>query len=227
MVFKTQSFLCLAICAKKLEIQNSCHFGGTKFFENWVSYSANLPCGSKISSKSLYLARFLRYKWPPFLASKNVFKTWKGYSSQTPCGSNFFFFFFFFCEKIRKYKMTAIFHRTYFFLKDTNSFVFCIFEKNSKIQNGYHFWQVKYSLKLRKASLHRYPMDQKFCRNRSISHGFRDTSENSKWPSFLVGQNFFKTGSATQQRYPVVKKMLKSLYLARFSRNKHFCVLHF
>ena len=40
---------------------------------------------------------------------------------------------------------------------------YVIFVKNSKIQNGRHFWQVKYLLKLGKASLHRYPVGQKFC----------------------------------------------------------------
>ena len=33
-----------------------------KFFENWEKYSAEIPCGSKILSKLLYLAQFLRYK---------------------------------------------------------------------------------------------------------------------------------------------------------------------
>ena len=33
-----------------------------KFFQNWDNYSAEIPCGSKISSKLLYLARFSRYK---------------------------------------------------------------------------------------------------------------------------------------------------------------------
>ena len=32
------------------------------FFENWHGYSAEIPCESKISSKSLYLAGFSRYK---------------------------------------------------------------------------------------------------------------------------------------------------------------------
>ena len=32
-----------------------------KFFENWNDYSEEIPCGSKISSKYLYLARFSRY----------------------------------------------------------------------------------------------------------------------------------------------------------------------
>ena len=38
-------------------------FGGTNFFENWVTYLGEFPCRSKISSKSLYLAQFLRYKY--------------------------------------------------------------------------------------------------------------------------------------------------------------------
>ena len=33
-----------------------------KLFENWEKYSAEISCGSKILSKLLYLARFLRYK---------------------------------------------------------------------------------------------------------------------------------------------------------------------
>ena len=73
------------------------------FFENCHGYSAEIPCGSKISSKSLYLARFSRYKhfyvlqffaknsknskWPPFLARQNFFENWHGYSADIPCGS--------------------------------------------------------------------------------------------------------------------------------------------
>ena len=37
-------------------------FGETKIFQNWDNYSAEIPCGSKISSKLLYLVRFSRYK---------------------------------------------------------------------------------------------------------------------------------------------------------------------
>ena len=40
--------------------------------------------------------------------------------------------------------------------------MFCIFEKNLKIQNGCYFGQVKYLLKLGKASLHRHPVGQTF-----------------------------------------------------------------
>ena len=68
-----------------------------KFFQNWDNYSAEIPCGSKISSKSLYLARFSRYKhfcknfenskWPPFWARENFFENWENYSAEKPCGS--------------------------------------------------------------------------------------------------------------------------------------------
>ena len=60
------------------------------FFENWHGYSADIPCGSKISSKSLYLAGFPRYKH---------------------------LYVFQFLRKIRKFKMAAIFGETNFFLK--------------------------------------------------------------------------------------------------------------
>ena len=48
---------------------------------------------------------------------------------------------------------------------------FAIFGKNSKIQNGRHFWGGENILKIAKIALLRYPVRLKFCRNRSISHG--------------------------------------------------------
>ena len=81
------------------------------FFENWENYSAEISCGSKISSKLLYLARFLRYKHFCVLQ---------------------------FLRKFRKFKMAAI-------LGETNIF-----------------------LKIGKATPQRYPVGQKFHRNRSI-----------------------------------------------------------
>ena len=61
-----------------------------KFFENWENYSAEISCESKISSKSLYLARFLRYKHFCVLQ---------------------------FLRKFRKFKMAAILGETKFFFK--------------------------------------------------------------------------------------------------------------
>ena len=48
---------------------------------------------------------------------------------------------------------------------------FTIFGKNSKIQNGRHFWGGEIFLKIAKITFLRYPMGRKFRRNRSISHG--------------------------------------------------------
>ena len=81
------------------------------FFENWHGYSAEIPCGSKISSKSLYLARFSRYK---------------------------------------------------------HFYVLQFLRKNLKIQNGRHFCRDKFFLKIGMATLQRYPVGQKFHRNRFI-----------------------------------------------------------
>ena len=48
---------------------------------------------------------------------------------------------------------------------------FAIFGKNSKIQNGCHFWGGENFLKIAKITFLRYPVGRKFRRNRSISHG--------------------------------------------------------
>ena len=48
---------------------------------------------------------------------------------------------------------------------------FAIFGKNSKIQNGRHFWGGENFLKIANITLLRYPVSRKFRRNRSISHG--------------------------------------------------------
>ena len=47
---------------------------------------------------------------------------------------------------------------------------FAIFGKNSKIQNGCHFWGGENFLNAKNTIL-RYPVGRKFRRNRSISHG--------------------------------------------------------
>ena len=117
------------------------------FFQNWDNYSAEIPCGSKISSKLLYLARFSRYKhfcvlqflrkfqncenskWPPFLARQKFFENWEKYSAETYCGSKIlskllylarFLRYKHFCvlqflRKFRKFKMAAILGETKIF----------------------------------------------------------------------------------------------------------------
>ena len=48
---------------------------------------------------------------------------------------------------------------------------FPIFGKNSKNQNGRHFWGGENFLKIAKSIFLKYPVGRKFRRNRSISHG--------------------------------------------------------
>ena len=48
---------------------------------------------------------------------------------------------------------------------------FAIFGKNSKIQNGRHFWGGENFLKIAKSTFLRYPVGRKFRRNCSILHG--------------------------------------------------------
>ena len=110
------------------------------FFGNWHGYSAEIPCGSKISSKSLYLAGFSRYKHFYVLqflqkirkfkmAAQNFFQNCDNYSAEIPCGSKIsskslylarFSRYKHFCvlqflRKFRKFKMAAIFGETNFF----------------------------------------------------------------------------------------------------------------
>ena len=195
-------------------------FGKTNFFENWHGYSAEIPCGSKISSKSLYLARFSRYKHfcvlqfcekfenskcPPFFARNFLSENWHGYSAEIPCRSKI----------SSKSLYLAGFSRYKHF------YVLQFLRKNSKIQNGRHFWRDKIFLKIGMATLQIYPVGQKFRRSRSILQGFRDISifmfcnfcekfENSKWPPFLARNFFFKIGITTPQRYPAGQKFRRN-----------------
>ena len=60
-VKEIEANLCFAIFSKNSKIQNGRHFwGGENFFLNYQEYNAQIPCGSKISTKSLYLARLRR-----------------------------------------------------------------------------------------------------------------------------------------------------------------------
>ena len=149
------------------------------FFANWHGYPAEIPCGSKISSKSLYLAGFSRYKHfyvlqflrnskiqngRHFWRDKNILKI--GITTpQIPCGSKI----------SSKSVYLARFSRY-------KHFYVLQFLRNSKIQNGRHFWRDK---------------------------------------------NILKIGITTPQIPCGSKISSKSVYLARFSRYKHFCVLQF
>ena len=59
-VKEIEAILCFAIFGKNSKWPPL--LGRGKFFENWQEYIPKISCGSKISTKSLYLARLRRYK---------------------------------------------------------------------------------------------------------------------------------------------------------------------
>ena len=77
-VKEIEANLCFAIFGKNSKIQNGRHFwGGEFFFENCQEYISQIPWGSKILTKSLYLAQLRRWKQIcvlPFLAKIRKFK---------------------------------------------------------------------------------------------------------------------------------------------------------
>ena len=103
-----------------------------------------------------FCEKFENSKWPPYLAIQKFFENWHGYSAEISC-------------RVKNFVEIALSSTVF---KITAFLCFTIFEKNSKIQNGRHFFFLKIGI----ATLQRYPVGQKFCRNRSISHGFQDIS---------------------------------------------------
>ena len=106
---------------------------------------------------------------------------------------------------------------------------FAIFGKNSKIQNGRHFWGGENFWKIAKIAFVRYPVGRKFRRNRSISHGkeieanlcFAIFGKNSKIQNgrhFWGGENFWKIAKITFLRYPVGRKNFDEIALSRTVR---------
>ena len=59
-VKEIEANLCFAIFGKNSKIQNGRHFWGGENFVNCKDYIPQIPCGSKILTKSLYLARLRR-----------------------------------------------------------------------------------------------------------------------------------------------------------------------
>ena len=82
-VKEIEAILCFAIFGKSSKWPPL--LGRGNFFENWQEHIPKIPCGSKISTKSLYLARLRRYKQFcvfPFFGKKSKIQNgrhfWKG-----------------------------------------------------------------------------------------------------------------------------------------------------
>ena len=108
---------------------------------------------------------------------------------------------------------------------------FAIFGKNSKIQNGRHFWGGENFLKIAKITFLRYTLwvenFDEIALSRTVKEieanlCFAILGKNSKIQNgrhFWGGENFLKIAKIPFLRYPVGRKILsKSLYLLRFLR---------
>ena len=91
---------------------------------------------------------------------------------------------------------------------------FAIFGKNSKIQNGRHFWGGENFLKIAKTTILRYPVGENFDKialSRTVKEieahlCFAIFGKNSKIQNgrhFWGGENFLKIAQSTFLRYPV------------------------
>ena len=178
-----------------------------KFFENWDGYSTEIPCGSKISSKSLNLAQFSRYKHfcvLTFLASHKVFENWDGSSSEIPCGSKIplkllyhgfrdisIFVFCNFCEKFENSKWPPFWRDKNFFENwySYSADIAC----GSKISSNSHY--------LARFSRYKHFYVLQFLRkNLKIQNGHH----------FCRDKYFLKIGMTTLKRYPVGQKFRRN-----------------
>ena len=99
---------------------------------------------------------------------------------------------------------------------------FDIFAKNSKIQNGRHFWGGENFLKIEKSTFLRYPVGRKFQRNRSLSGTVKEIEailcfaifgKNPKIQNgrhFWGGEIFLKIAKITFLRHPVGRKFRRN-----------------
>ena len=102
---------------------------------------------------------------------------------------------------------------------------FAIFGKNSKIQNGRHFWGGENFLKIAKTTMLRYPVGETFdeiALSRMVKEieahlCFAIFGKNSKTQNgrhFWGGENFFKVAQSTFLRYPVDRKFRRNLSIS-------------
>ena len=144
-------------------------------------------------------------KWPPF------FENWNCYSAEIPCDSKFSLKLLY-LARFSRYKH------------------FCVLQFLQKNRKFFENWdcysaEIPCGSNISSKSLY-------LARFRDISIfvfcNFCEKFENSKWPPFWERQNFFENRDGYSTEMPCGSNISpKSLYLARFSRNKHFCVLQF
>ena len=153
--------------AKNLKIQNGRHFwGGENFFENCKEYIPLIPCDLWIENfDEIALSRTVKE------IEANLCFAIFGKNSKIQNGRHFWGGEIFFenCKEyiplipcdlwIENFDEIAL-SRT---VKEIEAnLCFAIFGKNSKIQNGRHFWGGENFLKIAKITFLRYPVGRKF-----------------------------------------------------------------
>ena len=132
-------------------------FESQKSFEIWAEYLANAPWGSKISTKSLYLAPLRRYEQFCVFAENSKIQNGRHFSkvgvvySLDTLG----------VENFNEIALSPT-------VKEIEA-ILCFYTFSTKIQNGRHFF--KKFFKSGFSVFLRYPGGRKFRRNRSISNG--------------------------------------------------------
>ena len=139
-------------------------FRRENLFEIWAEYLVKIPWGSKISTKSPYLAPLRRYKQLGvfaenskiqngchFFGRQNFFEIWAEYLAKIPWGSKILTKSLY-LALLRRYRQ------------------FCVFAENLKIQNAHHLLKHKKCLKIGQSMLIRTPGDRKLQQNCSILH---------------------------------------------------------
>ena len=163
--------MCFAIFGKNLKIQNGRHFWGVEKFLKlprvhcsdtlWVENFDEIALShtvKEIEGNSCFAIlgkKFKNSKWPPFLGRGKFFENCQEYIAQIACGLKISTKSLY-LARLRRQKEIC---------------VLPFWAKNSKIQNGRHFWGGENFLKIAKITFLRYPVGRKFRRNRSISHG--------------------------------------------------------
>ena len=104
---------------------------------------------------AIFGPKFENSKWPPFLGRGKFFENCQEYNAQITLW-------------VENFDEIAL-SRTV--MEIEANLCFASFGKNSKIQNDGHFWGGEIFLKIAKITFLRYPVGQKFRRNRYISHG--------------------------------------------------------
>ena len=98
--------------------------------------------------------KFENSKWPPYVGRGKFLENCRVHSLDTLCVENF--------DEIALSRTVK---------EIEANLCFAIFGKNSKNQNGRHFWGGENFLKIATSTFLRYPVGRKFRQNRSILHG--------------------------------------------------------